>query len=146
MIKDNMKEIIIKERILGKKTVNELVDEYGVSAGSISRWTRDYLASHTESEVAELGIDKRSELARLRRENKQQFEEIKRLTNEKNILEEMLMKLYERSAAFRPMQPTQQGQSVQNDSLAPTQVNYINQYTGEQNGREVPPDAEPQPQ
>ena len=102
MIKDDMKEKILRERLVSKKTVSELVDEYGVSAGSISRWTRDYLASHNKGDISELGKDKSNELNQLRKQNMEQMEEIRKLNYEKSLLENLLMQLYERDRSAVP--------------------------------------------
>ncbi len=145
MIKDDMKEKILRERLVSKKTVSELVDEYGVSAGSISRWTRDYLASHDKDDISDLCMDKSNELTNLRKQNMEQLEEIQRLNHEKSILEGLLMKLYEHgSTHIYPSQglspiPTQ---TIKNESKGPTQVQYIHQYTSSQDEREFPPGAE----
>jgi transposase-like protein len=93
MVSERIKEKVVRERLLYKKTVAEVVEKFGVSAGSVSRWTRDFINNHN---IEELQIDD-NELTRLRREVKRLSGEVDRLTCEKEMLQDLFLQLYEKN-------------------------------------------------
>ncbi len=69
MIDYDLKLEIVRQRVEEGRTITELSKKYGVSVGSISRWTNDYKNSEALRKRISSTKDRDVEIERLRKEN-----------------------------------------------------------------------------
>lgn len=90
------REEIARLRVQEHRSVGSLMEEYGVSAASISRWSKQYQKGIIGDAVI---VDE--QLQRLEAENKDLKEEVARLTDQNDIFEKENMRLKTENEVLR---------------------------------------------
>ena len=94
MINDALKQTIVMERVVDRKPIAALVDEYGVSPASISRWTNTYLKEHSLKLSDTDDLITEGDFEKLRMENERLLAENAALKVQYDTLQKLLVEIY----------------------------------------------------
>jgi transposase-like protein len=103
MINDALKQTIVMERVVDRKPIAALVDEYGVSPASISRWTNTYLKEHSLKLSDADDLITEGDFEKVREENEKLRAENAALKVQYDTLKSMLMDIYRMNNAPEPL-------------------------------------------